>query len=342
MNKSNENIKLGMFVIIITLIFVFVVYKLSDGRGFMNSSITICAEFDDVEGLLLGNKVRYSGVSVGIVSEIEVVSDRVLKVTMSLDSEVEKYMKSDAEANISTDGLVGNMLVNITPGKSEAPNIKDGDFIKSKEKVELNDMLESLATTNDRIAQISEVLLQITEKINNGDGSISQLLNDSSLADNLKIATRNLSISSQSIMTSTDSVNSMITNVAKGYGNLGYLFKDNSIKHQISLTYSNIDSLINDRTQPILNNLEASSLAISNTSADLDSIINNIENNEGLLGTVLHDEAIATDLKTTFHNIRDGTQKFDESMEALQHNWLLRKFFKKKEKAAKKAENKKK
>ena len=340
MDKSNRNIKLGLFVILFSLVFTFVVYQASGGRGLINRSITIYAEFDNVKGLLVGNNVRFSGVKVGTVTDITVKSEKVLLVAMSLDKDVATYMKSSAKADISTNGLVGNMLVNITPGDGEARLIKDGDVILKKEKVELTDMLETLSTTNEKITQITEALLEITSKMNNGSGLISQFINDENLAKNLKATTQNLYITSRNIKSSTDSVNNMIIGAMEGNGNLGYLLKDNSLKTQIDELSGNLDSLINDRAEPIMRNLELSSEAIANTSLELESTIKDLQNKDGLVGAVLKDTTITQNLKNTLNNLNKGTQKFDESMEALQHNWLLKGFFKKKKKAAEKAAKK--
>lgn len=323
------------------MIFTFVIYKVSGGGGLLNNSITIYAEFDHAEGLLKGSNVRYTGVNIGRVTDIELKAGNVLRVSMSLDRDVEKYMKSNAKVDINTNGLVGNMIVNITPGSGDAPLVKEGDLLKRKENIELSDMLGTLSTTNDMISQITESLLQITDKINNGSGAISLLINDETLSKNLKTTTRNLAITTKNIKSSTDSINHMISNVAEGNGNLGYLFKDNSLRTEMAQLSDNLDSLINNRSEPIMKNLELSSEAIANTSKKLESIVEDIESNEGLIGTVMRDTTLTQDLKNTINNLNSGTQKFDESMEALQHHWLLRGFFKKKEKEAKKAKEKK-
>lgn len=322
------------------MIFTFVIYKVSGGGGLLNNSITVYAKFDHAEGLLEGSNVRYSGVNVGRVTDIKVKSDSWLMVSMSLDRDVTTYMKSNAEVDINTNGLVGNMIVNISPGNEDAPMINEGDLLERKKNVELTDMLGTLSTTNDMIFQITETLLQITDKMNSGSGTISKLINDEILANNLEETTQNLVIAIRNIKTSTDSINSIISNVAEGKGNLGYLFKDNSLKTEMSQLSNNLDSLINTRSEPIMKNLELSSEAIANTSKKLESIVKDIESNEGLVGTVMRDTSLTRELKSTINNLNNGTQKFDESMEALQHHWLLRGFFKKKEKEAKKANEK--
>jgi phospholipid/cholesterol/gamma-HCH transport system substrate-binding protein len=75
----------------------------------------------------------------------------------------------------------------------------------------------------------------------------------------------------------------------------------------------------------------------------LTGIVDNFQRaSEGLndsskaLGSLLHDTQLADDLKTILKNLNAGSQKLDEDLEALQHNFLLRGFFRKKAKQEKK------
>ncbi|HTE07144.1 MAG TPA: hypothetical protein VK628_00190, partial [Flavitalea sp.] len=71
--------------------------------------------------------------------------------------------------------------------------------------------------------------------------------------------------------------------------------------------------------------------------ADFSKASSQLNNAKSPVGTLLYDEAAAGDLKLTLHNLQQGSAKLDENMEALQHNFLLRGFFRRKAKAEKNA-----
>ncbi|PSL28873.1 MlaD family protein [Chitinophaga ginsengisoli] len=75
----------------------------------------------------------------------------------------------------------------------------------------------------------------------------------------------------------------------------------------------------------------------------LAGIATQINQGKGSIGRLLYSDSLATSLegtvteaRTTVKSIRKGSEGFSENMEALKHNFLLRGYYKKKEKAAKK------
>jgi len=65
---------------------------------------------------------------------------------------------------------------------------------------------------------------------------------------------------------------------------------------------------------------------------NLRTVSQEITDSSNTVGVLLHDQQTADNLRATIENLQSGTQKFDEDMEALQHNFLFRGFFRKKAK----------
>ena len=121
MEKSvAQKLRLGIFVILGTIIFIMAVYFIGNRQQFFGKTETLKAHFENVNGLQEGNNVRFSGINVGYVKKIEIINDTLINVEMNIDKSAMKFIKKNAVASIASDGLVGNMIVNITPNSGNA------------------------------------------------------------------------------------------------------------------------------------------------------------------------------------------------------------------------------
>ncbi|NNC70807.1 MAG: MCE family protein, partial [Flavobacteriaceae bacterium] len=144
---SSQRLRLGIFVIIGTLLFVAAVYLIGQQQHLFKKTFTISSYFQNVNGLQKGNNVRYSGINIGTVSTIEMVNDSTIRVAMSIDEKIISHIKKDAIATIGSDGLVGNIIVNIVPGNGKLNSISNGDIIESYSKIGADDILSTLSVT---------------------------------------------------------------------------------------------------------------------------------------------------------------------------------------------------
>ncbi|MFM7902274.1 MAG: MlaD family protein [Bacteroidota bacterium] len=137
MNKTTpSNIRLGLFVTIGTLVLVVALYLIGSNQSMFGSTIRISAQFYNVNGLMQGNNVRYAGIDIGTVDKIKIENDSSVTVYMLIEKKHSQYIKKNALAAIGTDGLMGNKLVNINPGRGSSEPVVDGDMIASLKPVE--------------------------------------------------------------------------------------------------------------------------------------------------------------------------------------------------------------
>ena len=197
-------------------------------------------------------------------------------------------------------------------------------------------MMSTLGNTTENIALLTINLLEISEKINTGKGSVATLINDPQVALDFQEAISNLRITTQHINNISSQFQKNMNEVNQGQGLLGYLLKDSTFENQVNHIAEGLDTLIRNRTMPIMNNLETSSKEIATMSAALDSIVEELDFREGLVGAVLKDSLTANDFRKTMQNLNEGTERFNENMEALKHNFLFKKYFRKQEKKRKK------
>ena len=314
---ASEKFKLGLFVVIGLLFFTVGVYLIGERQNIFGTNVLISVEFSNVNGLQKGNNVRYSGINVGTVEEISMLNDSVIKVDLLIETNMISHIKKDAIATIGTDGLVGNMIVSIIPGKGKAASVKAGDFIKSYTKIGADDMLNTLSVTNENAALLTVDLLKITNAINSEKGTLGMLINDSVTSINLKETIVSLKETSYKASKAMDNINTKIA--------------------AINLNNSVAGVLVNDKAQAqkmknIITNLEVSSQNINKTIDSINKTITQIKNGKGAVNYLSTDEEFVKNLNQTIKNLNEGTDKFNQSMEALKHNILLRGYFKKLEK----------
>jgi phospholipid/cholesterol/gamma-HCH transport system substrate-binding protein len=322
MKKTNkEKLNLGVFVIIGMLIFITAIYFIGEQKNMFDKNFTISSNFNNVNGLMQGNNVRYSGINVGTVKNINMINDSTINVELIINEKMVKHIKKNAIATIGSDGLVGNMIVNIIPGEGKANFIAQGDVIKSYTKIGTGEMLNTLNTTNENAALLTSKLLDIVNSITKGKGTLGMLINDTIASNDIKETLNNLKITSLEANKTMLRLNSLIT--------------------EIDLEESVAGVLLNDTTEAnkvrhIISNLETSSLEIQLVITNLNETITNLKAGDGAVNYLSNDTEFVKQIEESLKNINEGTEKFDQNMEALKHNFLTRGYFKKLEKEEKK------
>ena len=325
-NSNSQKVRLGFFVILSTILFVAAVYLIGQKQNLFNKTYTLSANFQNVNGLQKGNNVRYSGINIGTVKNILMVNDSTIKVDMNIDEKIINYIKKDAIATIGSDGLVGNMIINIVPGKGTAEIISSGDTIESYSKIGADDILSTLSVTNENAAILTSDLLKITNAMIEGKGTLSALLNDTIMAKDLKKTIINLKIASRGAVKSINELNGFVTT----------LKTDNETTLGVLLN----DSISGQKLKTIVANIEESSIEIKKVVSNMNTVVNDINSSKGTLNYIIKDTTMVNSLKSTLDNINQGTDKFDENMEALKHNFLFRAYFRKLERQEKKLNKK--
>ena len=320
---QQQKLRLGLLVITGLLIFVVAIYFIGNRQNMFVKTFTISADFNNVNGLMRGNNVRYSGVNIGTVKDINMINDSTINVAMVIEEKMVPHIKKDAIATISTDGLVGNMIVNIVPGNGEGEQISSGDVIKSYTKIGTGEMLNTLNVTNENAALLTAKLLNIADAMGDSKGTFGMLINDTVVAQNLKQTVNQLRIMSIEASRSMKNLNAIINDINFNESVAGVLLND---------------SLEGQKVREVLSNLESSTQEIKTVITNLNETIDQFKNGNGAIDYLFHDETFVKNLDESMKNIKEGTEKFNQNMEALKHNFLTRHYFKKLEREQKKTQ----
>lgn len=321
---TSQKIRLGLFVISGLLIFILAIYFIGDKQKMFGKTNRLEAVFNNVNGLELGNNVRYSGISVGTVRGIQMINDTTIRVNMNIDKAIFPYIKKDAVATISSDGLVGNMIINIIPGNGNKPSVEPGDEIQTFNRVRTEDMLTTLNITNKNAAKLTENLLKITNEIIKGKGTLGSLINDTIIAKDLGETMRYLKLTTKSASEALTKIDKIVSSLDNKDNVLGVM-KDTAVANNLKNTIAN---------------LEKSTTEINKVVTNLNATILNIKDGKGAINYLSNDQELVQKIDSTMTNINEASAKLNENMEALKHNFLFKGYFKKQEKAKAKEEKK--
>lgn len=341
--SRKRNIRLGIYIAAGVLIFILAIYFIGSRQNMFQRNVKVTAMFPDVKGLRIGANVRFTGIDVGTVSKMDILSDSVVLIEMAINEKVTQFIKKNSIATIATEGLMGSKIVVLLPGSPDDNFITDGDNLPTMVPIEIDDILREIKTSSERISVVSSNLINITDKINQGEGIFGKIFTDTSFA-------YNLSLSSQNLKEISDRVN-------RGEGFVGRLFADTTLSanldsasqyaKQISLNIEGITGKI-DQGQGVFGglftdttlthniymaskNLNRSSQNLEQLTGNLIDITDKINSGKGVINKLLVDSVFADSLDITLQHLNKTIIEVQEASEALQRSGLVRAFSKKEE-----------
>jgi phospholipid/cholesterol/gamma-HCH transport system substrate-binding protein len=193
---TSHKIKLGIFISLGIALFIVGIYFIGEKQQLFRGTFHLSGVFRDVAGLQAGNNVRLSGINVGTVENISLVSDTSVRVEILVDENTRKFIKKDAVASIGSEGLMGNKIIIINPGTGGKMEIENNDIVQTIQPINMDDILISLKTSIDNTSNITGNLSKITGSVQSGKGTLGRLLTDKSLGQTFDSTFVNLKESS--------------------------------------------------------------------------------------------------------------------------------------------------
>ena len=299
MKAGLSGAKLGIFIFIGSTLLVIGIFMLGNKEALFKPTFIVKAYFHNVEGLRNGSPVKLSGIDAGAVDEISVVGDTVslIEVKMRLLEEIAHFIRVDTQAEIQTEGLVGNKFISLKIGSASAELVKDGGTILANEPVSFADIIGETQGIMGYTREMTKDLADIINRINRGEGTIGKLFTD----DALYYAAKDLTVSADK---SLNSITAELNTITAQYKSLGQSVK--SAVENLNRIIIGVDSLLisTSHGKGVLG-----SLLVEGTSADSNF------------------QALMLNLREISSESKSAAASLSENMEALKHNWLFKSYF---------------
>lgn len=316
-NKSSNNIKLGLFVISGLAFLILMLYMIGRNQNLFESTYTLKAHVKNAQGLVVGNNVRYAGIEVGTVQRISFLNDTLIEISLTINSKMKNIIRKNAKVAVGSEGLVGNKVLNITFSGQEGEIAGEGDVLMGAYTVSTDDMLFLLEKTNRDVAAVAAGMRTSIERLNNSE-AIWKILDDNESAQNIQNASYNIEQASKTAVSFLNDLKTVSSSFTNGNGTIGMLMNDTQAVADVRQSLK--------RIRKAAENVDSLTVSMNRYANE---IYNDIENGNNTLNVLLKDSSLADKLKVSMNNVEKGTASFNTNMEALRHNILFKRYFKK-------------
>jgi len=280
----SSKIRLGIFISLGIAVFIVAIYFIGEKQQLFRSTFRVSGVFKDVGGLQAGNNVRLSGINIGTIDNVSIITDTSVRVDIVIDESTRRFIKKDAMASIGSEGLMGNKALIISPGTGDKKIIEDNDIIATIQPTDIDAILKSLKTTIDNTSAITSDLAKIATNIESGKGTIGRLMMDKEWRQNFETTIINLKEGSDGFRVFMEKANEM-----------------DEILISLESTIENTNKITND----------------------LSSITGSIQSGDGIIGRLFMDQSMGQNFDSIMVNLKEGSAELKIFLEMAQDSWLL-------------------
>jgi phospholipid/cholesterol/gamma-HCH transport system substrate-binding protein len=296
--------RVGVFVVIALVAFVAVIYVLGARARLFEARYTIHADFTEVGGLREGATVRLAGVQIGRVTDVHLPPQPggKVRVDLTIGRQFADRIRQDSVARIETQGLLGDRIVEITVGTPEAPVLKLGEVLASRDPTDLTRIASEGAQTMKSVGALAESLRTTAESVNQ-----SKMIQEATAAAGAARAV-------------TDRVGRILDRVETGPGLAHTLLYDEPIAlRQVNELIARVDTVIakverGEGAVGVLTSEQSGAAARRLVAAGerLSQIMERPEEQPGVLSGLLFDpqyRSVLDDAKVTARNLREVSDR---------------------------------
>lgn len=275
MKSSKFKVRLGLFVAGGFILFAVAIFLIGRQKNLFNPVFNLTTTFHNVSGLQVGNNIRFSGINIGTVESIKIINDTTVQVDMFIQRSMQQFIKTDCMVLIGSEGIIGDRVLVITQSATDSPQVLGGQSLMSVEPTETDAIIVSLSVTAKHVEVITDELAQIMTNINQGNGTLGRLIQDSTIAkdinetiinfkkssagvvENMDVIMKSFNKTAGNVQITSDQLAEIVTNVNQGQGTIGRLIQDTTVAENINQTIINLRNSskgLDDNLEALKNN----------------------------------------------------------------------------------------
>ncbi|MCS6884506.1 MAG: MlaD family protein [Acidobacteriota bacterium] len=308
------DLRVGLLVFISICILIAMILSISGDLTFFERPYYIRTKLAQVEGLRPGTEVRLAGVSIGQVTEVNLLpiaqneqESRSVEVVMKISDTIDgipagQRIRTDSRAILGSVGLLGDKVIDITPGTLEGGKpVPNGGEIQSAQEMTIKQLVTGANDILANFTLLSNEVKEIAEKINKGQGTAGKLITDETLYNNLN----------QTVVEAQN----LVKRVREGRGTVGQLLNDPQLYEQVVKVTVQLEKILNEiasgrgtlgklaRDEQLYDNTASSIARLDRIADRLEQIVAKIDRGEGTVGKLITDDSLYTEANATVANL---------------------------------------
>ena len=303
-----DQLKVGVVVIAAIAVLTLAVFKLGQAANLFSRRYELVAFLADGNGLRQGGSVMVAGQLVGTVKKIDLLpvdndSTRNIRVIASVDSDVREQIRADSKARLRTMGLLGDKVLDISPGTPRYAVLQDGDTVQTVPAMDYEAVIAQAAAAVDDVVGLTRDMRTLTGGMVRGEGTVGQLFTNRGLYDQF-----------QGTMART---NTLLIRLQNPNGTMGRLLDDPAMYHRTVRMLGSVDSLVravaaSEGTLGKLLKDDSLYTHFVGIARNADSVMKLLHSGEGLAGQLLRDQTMYDQLNkltTNFNAILEDVRR---------------------------------
>jgi phospholipid/cholesterol/gamma-HCH transport system substrate-binding protein len=304
-------LRVGLFVLAALFILAVAIFYVT-GAGILGPKYRLITYLPEVEGLTQGAPVRLDGIEIGNVQSMNVTprpEDQMHNITLVLriDKKFQENIRTDSNASLITEGLLGNRYVTIKRGITGTV-LPPNSVLPGKEEAAMKQMVERGADLMQNLGALSEDLRGIVNQLRAGQGTLGKLMNDPSLYNHMNDTVSRL--------------DAMTTSVQQGQGSVGKLVATNELYDKLNSTVSHADNVLAavQEGKGTIGKLIYDPSVYENAKGLVDkgnAVLDDVRAGKGTLGKLTTDDALYNNARDASANIREASAKLNSNQGTL-------------------------
>jgi len=312
-----EQLKVGGMILLALGILTVAVFKLGEAANLFSKRYKLVALLPSANGLRVGGSVTVAGQLPGTVSAIDFLAPdadttRNLRVVVEIDQALQQQVREDSRARIRTLGLLGDKVVDISPGTPRFAVLPAEDTIQVEQALDYETVLVQASGAVTDMVQLTRDLRGITGGMARGEGTVGQLLTNRSLYDELNGTLAR--------------TNALVTRLQAPNGSLGKLLDDPALYQNLNGMIGSVDSLVRQMrsergTFGKLMQDDSLYTHLVGITSGADSLMKQLTRGNGLANKLLTDQQLyeqltktITDLNAILADVRKNPRKYTKGM----------------------------